>query len=489
MAILIRGGTVVTADRSYRADVLCSAGKIQVIGDNLDAPKGATSIDAGGQYVMPGGIDPHTHMQLPFMGTVASDDFYSGTAAGLAGGTTMIIDFVIPNPQQNVMEAFRQWREWAEKAVADYSFHVAITWWDETVGRDMETLVRQHGVNSFKHFMAYKGAIMADDEILVNSFSKAIELGAIVTVHAENGELVYRLQQKIFESGITGPEGHPLSRPPEVEGEAANRAIRIAEVLGVPIYIVHVSSRQSLEAITRARNEGQRVYGEVLAGHLLIDASVYRDKDFETAAAHVMSPPFRPPEHQKALWQGLQSGNLQTTATDHCAFCADQKGAGRDDFRLIPNGTAGVENRMEVLWHHGVSTGRLTMNEFVRATSTNAAQIFNVYPRKGSISVGADADIVVWDPKASKTISAKTHHQKVDFNIFEGMTVEGCASHTLSQGKAVYSDGKLDVERGAGRYIEKPPFASYYDAMKKQAERRKPTAVRRVVPADRAQSR
>jgi dihydropyrimidinase len=333
--------------------------------------------------------------------------------------------------------------------------------------------------------MAYKGAIMADDEILVNSFSKAIELGAIVTVHAENGELVYRLQQKIFDAGITGPEGHPLSRPPEVEGEAANRAIRIAEVLGVPIYVVHVSSRQSLEAITRARNEGQRVYGEVLAGHLLIDDSVYRNEDFVFAAGHVMSPPFRSPEHQKALWNGLQAGNLQTTATDHCCFCAPQKAAGKDDFRLIPNGTAGIENRMEVLWHHGVSTGRLTMNEFVAVTSTNAAKIFNIFPRKGSITVGADADIVVWDPQAGKTISAKTHHQNIDFNIFEGMTVKGGASHTLSQGKVVWADGKLNVERGAGRYIEKPPFASYYDAMRKTAERNVPQPVRRRVPGDR----
>ena len=421
-------------------------------------------------------------MQLPFMGTVASDDFESGTAAGLAGGTTMIIDFVIPNPQQRIMEAYNQWREWAGKAVSDYTFHVAITWWDDEVPREMETLVRDHGVNSFKHFMAYKGAIMADDEILVNSFSKAIELGAIVTVHAENGELVYRLQQKIFESGITGPEGHPLSRPPEVEGEAANRAIRIAEVLGVPIYVVHTSCRQALESITRARNEGQRVYGEVLAGHLLVDDSVYRDPDFEKAAAHVMSPPFRPPEHQKALWHGLQSGNLQTTATDHCCFCADQKAAGAEDFRLIPNGTGGVENRMEVLWHHGVRTGRLTMNEYVAVTSANAAKIFNVYPRKGSISVGADADIVVWDPEATKTISVKTHHQNVDYNIFEGMQVTGCASHTISQGKVVYADGKLNVERGAGNYVDRPPFATYYDAMQKRSERRRPTAVERVMP-------
>ncbi len=479
MTVLIKGGTVVNAEQSVRADVLCQDGIITAVGENLDAPAGATVVDAGGQYVMPGGIDPHTHMQLPFMGTVTTEDFYTGTAAGLAGGTTMIIDFAIPNPQQNILEAYQQWREWGEKSVADYSFHVAITWWDDTVYEDMGTLVRDHGVNSFKHFMAYKGAIMADDEILVNSFSRAVELGAIPTVHAENGELVFRLQQELFNKGITGPEGHPLSRPPEVEGEAANRAIRIAEVLRSPVYIVHNSCRQSLEAITRARNEGQRVFGEVLAGHLLVDDSVYRDPDFEVAAAHVMSPPFRSKENQEALWRGLQSGNLQTTATDHCCFCADQKAAGKDDFRLIPNGTAGVENRMEVLWHHGVGTGRLTMNEFVKVTSTNAAQIFNIYPRKGSVSVGADADIVVWDPAATKTISAKTHHQKVDFNIFEGMTITGGASHTISRGKLVYADGKLDVERGAGRYVDRPPFAGYYDALKIQAQQAEPAAVNR----------
>ena len=339
MSVLIKGGTVVTADQTYRADVLCSDGKIVDIGASISAPARSEVVDAGGQFVMPGGIDPHTHMQLPFMGTVASDDFYTGTAAGLAGGTTMIIDFVIPNPKQRIMDAWRQWREWAQKSVADYSFHVAITWWDESVREDMVSLVREHGVNSFKHFMAYKNAIMCDDETLVNSFSTALTLGAIVTVHAENGDLVFKLQEEIYKRGITGPEGHPLSRPPEVEGEAANRAIRIAEVIKVPIYLVHVSSRQSLEAITRARSEGQRVFGEVLAGHLLIDDSVYRDRNFERAAAHVMSPPFRSPEHQVALWRGLQSGNLQTTATDHCTFCADQKAAGKDDFRKIPNGT------------------------------------------------------------------------------------------------------------------------------------------------------
>ena len=479
MSVLIKNGTIVNADQSFKADVLCADGKIQEIGSNISAPNGAEVIDASGQFVMPGGIDPHTHMQLPFMGTVASEDFYTGTAAGLAGGTTMIIDFVIPSPQTSILEAYHQWREWAEKSVADYSFHVAITWWDETVHADMKTLVEKHGVNSFKHFMAYKGAIMAPDEILVNSFNRALELGAMPTVHAENGEMVAQLQKKIFDMGITGPEGHPLSRPPEVEAEAANRAISIANVYGVPLYIVHVSTKQSLEAITRARNSGQKVFGEVLAGHLLVDESVYLDKNFESAAAHVMSPPFRAKEHQEALWKGLLSGNLQTTATDHCCFCADQKAAGKDDFRITPNGTAGVENRMEVLWHHGVNTGLFNMNEFVKLTSTNAAQIFNIYPRKGSVSVGADADIVVWDPEATKKISAKTHHQNIDFNIFEGMEVKGCASHTISAAKVVYANGELKVERGAGRYVDRPPYSSFYQGLDIQAEKNKPKAVKR----------
>ena len=479
MSVLIKNGTIVNADQSFSADVLCADGKIQEIGSNISAPNGAEVIDAAGQFVMPGGIDPHTHMQLPFMGTVASEDFYTGTAAGLAGGTTMIIDFVIPSPQTSILEAYHQWREWAEKSVADYSFHVAITWWDETVHADMKTLVEKHGVNSFKHFMAYKGAIMAPDEILVNSFNRSLELGAMPTVHAENGEMVAQLQKKIFDMGITGPEGHPLSRPPEVEAEAANRAISIANVYGVPLYIVHVSTKQSLEAITRARNSGQKVFGEVLAGHLLVDESVYLDKNFESAAAHVMSPPFRAKEHQEALWKGLLSGNLQTTATDHCCFCADQKAAGKDDFRITPNGTAGVENRMEVLWHHGVNTGLFNMNEFVKLTSTNAAQIFNIYPRKGSISVGADADIVVWDPEKTKKISAKTHHQNIDLNIFEGMEVKGCASHTISAAKVVYANGELKVERGAGRYVDRPPYSSFYQGLDVQAEKNKPKAVKR----------
>ncbi len=459
MATLIRGGTVVNADRAFRADVLCEGDKIVAVGPALAAPVGAEVVDAGGQYVMPGGIDPHTHMNLPFMGTVTQDDFFTGTAAGLAGGNTTIIDFVIPSPQQPLLEAYHQWRGWAEKAAGDYTFHVAITWWSDKVHEEMGTLVRNHGVNSFKHFMAYKNAIMADDETLVKSFRRALELGAMPTVHAENGELVYQLQQDLLRQGITGPKAHPLSRPPAVEAEAANRAIAIANVLNTPLYIVHVSCKESLDAITRARAAGQRVYGEALAGHLIVDDSVYDHPDFEFAAGHVMSPPFRSREHQKALWQGLQGGNLHTTATDHCTFCAEQKAAGRNDFTKIPNGCGGVEDRMAVIWDEGVNNGKLTPSEFVRVTSANAAQIFNIYPRKGVIAAGSDADIVVWDPEGTRRISAKTQFAKGGFNVFEGRTVKGIPSTTVAAGKVVFHRGDLRAVEGAGRHIDRPAFA------------------------------
>jgi dihydropyrimidinase len=478
-SILIRGGTVVTADGEYRADVLVQGETIAAVGPELDAPAGARVIDAGGAYVMPGGIDPHTHMELPFMGTVASEDFFTGTSAAAAGGTTMCIDFVIPAPQQNIMEAYAEWRGWAEKAACDYSFHVAITWWDETVRRDMGRLVEEFGVNSFKHFMAYKNAIMCDDETLVNSFKRCRELGALATLHAENGELVYVLQQDIFDKGITGPEGHPLSRPPEVEGEAANRAIRIAEVLGVPVYLVHTSCIDALEAVTRAKLEGQQVFAEVLAQHLVIDDSVYRNKDWDAAAHYVMSPPFRAKEHQAALWRGLQAGMLQTTATDHCCFCTPQKRAGIDDFRKIPNGTGGVEDRMGVLWHHGVRTGKLTPSQFVAVTSTNTARIFNIHPKKGALVAGADADIVIWDPNKTRTISAQTHHQNIDFNIYEGMEITGNAAVTLSRGRVVWENDELKTERGTGKYVSRAPFAPFWDAQNRRNALAEPTKVER----------
>lgn len=485
-AVVITGGTVVTHDGERAADVLCVDGRIAAVVDRgagsagVDVPAGARVIDADGLLVMPGGIDPHTHMELPFMGTVASEDFFTGTSAAAAGGTTCIIDFVIPAPRQNLLEAYHTWRGWAAKSAVDYSFHVAVTWWDQSVHDDMGTLSRDFGVNSFKHFMAYKNAIMCDDETLVKSFARCNELGAIPTVHAENGELVFQLQQQMFDAGITGPEAHPLSRPPEVEGEAANSAIRIAEVLGVPLYLVHTLCAQALEAVTRARVGGQRVFAEVLAQHLVIDDSVYRHPDWSFAAHHVMSPPFRPKENQKLLWRGLQSGLIQTTATDHCCFCTNQKAAGAEDFRKIPNGTGGVEDRMSVLWSHGVETGKLTPSEFVAVTSTNAAKIFNIFPQKGAVVAGADADLVVWDPRATRVISAATHHQNIDFNVYEGMEVTGIPVFTLSRGAVVYDNGELNTVRGAGRYVDRPCYPSYWKSQARRNSLATPEKVERA---------
>jgi dihydropyrimidinase len=456
MTVLIKGGTVVTADLTAKADVLCRDGTIAHVAEDLTPPTGARVVDASGCYVMPGGIDPHTHMQLPFMGTVAKEDFYTGTAAALAGGTTMIVDFCIPNPQQSLLEAFQQWRGWAEKAVCDYAFHVAITWWDDSVREEMGVLAHDHGVNTFKHFMAYKGAIMVEDEVLLKSFKRCRELGATPLVHAENGEAVFQLQQDLLDAGVTGPEGHAWSRPPEVEGEAANRAIVLADLAGVPLYIVHTSCIPAHEAIAHARAQGKRVYGEPLVQHLTLDESEYFSEDWDHAASRVMSPPFRAKEHQASLWAGLEAGSLQVVATDHCAFSLEQKRMGREDFTKIPNGTGGVEDRLSVLWTHGVETGRLTPNEFVALTSSNLAKIHNMYPRKGAILVGADADLVVWDPASKKTISAATQRSAIDYNVFEGMAVKGLPRATIANGKVVYENSELEVERGAGRYVKRP---------------------------------
>ncbi len=457
--LLIAGGTIQTAETALRADLLLRDGLIAAIGRDLAAPGGTQVLDATGLLVMPGGIDPHTHMEMPFMGEVSSDDFRTGTEAAVAGGTTMIIDFAIPAPGGSLIEAWRTWSERARKAVCDYGFHVCVTHWSPAVAEEMAILVRDHGVNSFKHFMAYKGALMVDDGVLLSSIGHALSLGALCNIHAENGDAVAHLQKSLLERGVTGPKGHALSRPSAVEGEAAQRVITIAGLLGAPIYIVHVSTEDATDAIGRARASGQRVFGEVLAQHLVIDDSVYDTDDFGSAAAHVMSPPFRPKPHQAALWAGLASGALQTTATDHCCFCAPQKANGRDDFTKIPNGTPGIEDRMSVLWHHGVRTGRLTPEEFVAVTSTNTAKIFNLHPRKGSVSVGADADLVLWDPDATRTISAGTHHQRVDYNVYEGMQVTGLARSTIAGGTLVWHENTLRTRPGHGRYVPRPAFA------------------------------
>src|SRR5271169_439727 len=429
MSLVIKGGTVVAADRSYQADVLVEGEKIAAIGPNL---KGDTTLDGSDCFVMPGGIDPHTHLEMPFMGTTSADHYESGTKAALSGGTTMVVDFCIPNNGQKLMDAWAEWDKKSKTACADYAYHMCITYWSDKVREEMAEVVKR-GVTTFKHFMAYKGALMVNDEEMFASFRRCAELGAMPLVHAENGDVVAALQAKLMADGVTGPEGHAWSRPPEVEGEAANRAIMLADMAGVPIYIVHVSCIEAHRAIARARQDGRRVYGEPLIQHLVLDESEYLNSDWDHAARRVMSPPFRNKENQEDLWNGLRAGSLQVVATDHCAFTSEQKRFGRNDFPKIPNGTGGLEDRMPVLWTYGVGTGRLTMNEFVAATSTNIARILNLYPKKGAISVGSDADMVVWDPKATKTISAKTQVSVIDYNVFEGVKVMGLPRTTRSE--------------------------------------------------------
>ncbi|HUL59301.1 MAG TPA: dihydropyrimidinase [Anaeromyxobacteraceae bacterium] len=461
---LIRGGTVVTAAGQRRADVLCREGRIAAVGEGLDA-SGAEVIDAGGCLVMPGGVDPHTHMQLPTMGTVVADDFLSGSAAAAAGGTTAILDFVGPERGQSPLEALAQWKAWASRAAIDHGFHMTVSWWGERFASEMAPLVRAHGVASFKFFTAYKGGLMLPDEDIIAGFERCRELGALPQVHAENGELIAYLQRKLRAEGVTAPLGHPRSRPPQLEGEATLRAITMAEVVGVPLYVVHVSAAEAAEAIGRARRRGVRVIGETLPGFLAIDDSVYASPDFDVAAGHVMSPPYRPRGHQEALWRAVQDDSLSTTGTDHCCFTREQKRAGAGDFTRIPNGCGGVEDRLHVLWHLGVNAGRISPERFVALTSTNAARAFNLWPRKGSLQPGADADVIVLDPARTRTLSAATQHQRTDFSVWEGLTVKGVVVHTLAGGRHVLADGDLRIEPGAGRFLARAPFGPAYERL------------------------
>ena len=481
MSTVIKGGTIVTADLSYAADLRIEAGRITEIGPDL---KGDTALDATGCYVMPGGIDPHTHLEMPFMGTYSADDFESGTRAALSGGTTMVIDFALPSPGQGLLDALQMWDNKAGRANCDYSYHMAVTWWGEQVFNEMQTVIQDRGINTFKHFMAYKGALMVNDDELFASFNRLAELGGIAMVHAENGDVVAELTAKLLAQGNTGPEAHAYSRPAQVEGEATNRAIMIADMAGVPLYVVHVSSEDAHEAIRRARSLGKRVWGEPLIQHLTLDESEYFHPDWDHAARRVMSPPFRDKKHQDSLWAGLMSGSLSVVATDHCAFTTEQKRFGIGDFSKIPNGTGGLEDRMPMLWTHGVATGRITPNEFVAITSTNIAKILNCYPKKGAILVGADADVVVWDPTKEKTIAAKTQQSAIDYNVFEGHKVKGLPRFTLTRGHVAVHDGEICTQEGHGQFVKRPGNGTVNRALSTWKELTAPRPVERTgIPA------
>ncbi|CAI9768608.1 unnamed protein product [Fraxinus pennsylvanica] len=464
--ILIKGGTVVNAHRQQVADVYIEDGIIAAVQSNFKVGDDVTVIDAMGKYVMPGGIDPHTHLAMEFMGTETIDDFFSGQAAALAGGTTMHIDFIIP-VNGSLSAGYEAYVEKAKKSCTDYGFHMAITKWDETVSKEMEVMVKNKGINSFKFFLAYKGSLMISDELLLEGFKKCKSLGALAMVHAENGDAVFEGQKRMIELGITGPEGHALSRPPMIEGEATSRAIRLAGFVNTPLYVVHVMSIDAMEEIARARKSGKRVIGEPVVSGLVLDDSCLWDPDFKIAAKFVMSPPIRGPGHGKALQAALSTGILQLVGTDHCTFNSTQKTLGIDDFRKIPNGVNGLEERMHMVWDSMVVSGQISVTDYVRLTSTECARIFNIYPRKGAILVGSDADIIILNPNSSFEISSSFHHSRSDTNVYEGRRGKGKVEVTIAGGRIVWENDELKVVPGSGKYIKMQPFSYLFDGIDK----------------------
>jgi len=458
MSVLIKNGRIITAADDYVADVFIDGERISLIGESLDNAAD-TVIDAAGKYVLPGCIDPHTHLDMPFGGTVTIDDVESGQTSAAFGGTTCHVDFCIQPHGTSFSDALADWKSKADgKQVIDMGYHIAVT--DLREGGSLEELASlpDQGITSYKLFMAYKGALMVDDETLFKTMEVAADTGALVMVHAENGDAIDVLVKRALADGHTEPHWHALTRPPETEGEATNRAIQLARVAGAPLYVVHVSCREAVEPIALAREKGWDVYGETCTQYFFVDYTFLERPNFE-GAKFVYTPPPRDRANQEILWNAVRNDVLSAISTDHCAFNWDgQKTLGKDDFSKIPNGGPGIENRLQMIHHFGVRKGRISLNRMVELLATNPAKLFGLYPRKGTLAVGSDADVVVFDPERTVTISAKTHHSRVDYNLFEGTEVQGSPDVVLLRGNILVEGDTLVAKPGIGQFVKRAKF-------------------------------
>src|SRR5438067_1222418 len=462
-APLIKNGTVVTATDTYTADVAIVDGKIHSVSVNLPQENAARVFNAAGKYVMPGGIDVHTHLDMPFGGTNSADDFETGTRAAAFGGTTTLIDFAIQRKGETLRYAFDTWMKKASgRATTDYAFHCIATDLPNSALDEMDELVRE-GVTSFKLFMAYPGVFMLDDASIFKALRRTVKNGAMVCMHAENGGVIDVIVQQALAEGKTAPKYHALTRPTTAEAEATARAIALAEMAGAPIYIVHLSCNDALEKVREARDRGLPVYAETCPQYLYLSIENFDVPGFE-GAKYVFTPPLREKWHQEKLWNGLKRDHLQVVSTDHCPFCfKEQKELGKDDFTKIPNGGPGIEHRMSLIYSGGVASGKFSVNRFVELVSTMPAKLFGLYPRKGTIAVGSDADLVIFDPHRKHTISAKTHHMRVDYSMFEGIQVTGMPDTVLSRGRVVVDGDKFLGRAGQGEFLKRATYAQIND--------------------------
>ena len=456
---LIRNGVLVTASDTFEADLLIENGKITQIGMDVVADDRTEIVDASGCYVIPGGIDPHTHLDMPFGGTVTADDFASGTAAAAYGGTTTILDFCLTQKGKPLIESLKEWHAKAKgKAAIDYGFHLMIGEMNDQVLGELPQVIEEEGVTSFKVFMAYKNQFQADDGILYQTLQKAREYGALVMVHAENGDVIDLLVRQALAEGRTEPIHHALTRPSILEGEATGRAARLAALADSQLYVVHVTCAEAVEQIARMREMGYRIWGETCPQYLTLDQSIMDQPDFE-GAKYVWSPPLREASHKDVLWNALKSGQLQTIGSDHCSFnFKGQKDLGKNDFSKIPNGGPVIEDRLSILYSEGVAKGRISLNQWVDLCSTRASKLFGMFPQKGTLAVGTDADIVIFDPSISREISASTHHMNVDYSAFEGMQIQGCPITVLCRGEYVIKDRQFAGVAGSGQYVKRAKY-------------------------------